>query len=41
LEIQNLSSLLLKMSVVSAINISGKMFHIFTILEANEIFLKS
>ena len=39
---QNLSSLLLKVSVVSAdITISGKLFHTFTILDATENFLKS
>jgi len=39
---QNLSSLLLKVSVVSAdITISGNLFHIFTILGAKENFLKS
>ena len=39
---QNLSSLLLKVSVVSAdITISGKLFHTFTILGAKENFLKS
>jgi len=36
---QNLSSLLLKVSVVSAdITISGKLFHTFTILDAKEKF---
>ena len=39
---QNLSSLLLKMSVVAAdITISGKLFHTLTILGAKENFLKS
>jgi len=39
---QNLSSFLLKVSVVSAdITISGKLFHTFTILGAKENFLKS
>jgi len=39
---QSLSSLLLKVSVVSAdITISGKLFHIFTILGAKKNFLKS
>ena len=40
--IQNLYSLLLKKSVVSAdITISGKLFRVFTILGAKENFLKS
>jgi len=39
---QNLSSFLLKVSVVSAdITISGQLFHTFTILGAKETFLKS
>ena len=39
---QNLSSLLLKVSVVAAdITISGKLFQTFTILGAKENFLKS
>jgi len=37
---QHLSSLLLKVSVVSAdITISGKLFHTFTILDAKKFFL--